>query len=384
MATDSTASSKPTQVNVLQTTKKTVRVPSVTGKGTQTVKTSNTSVSTRSILYPSPTTDAQNQLAKTLEGPALTALQQQLYEAGYYDANDQIFYGRRRPEDAKALARAMEEANMRGETYGSAANFRISMNIAGITKAGAATGSGSGSGAAKPAGSLQLTGPNTARAAYDQLSLKYTGTKGADFQDAYQKLVAAQTAAPVKYATQKINGKLYSVQISDSVDANDFLEQYILNKVNFGSDEIGGIAATNLSAVKEASKAYGTALSNNELAQFAKGLTDGSMTDNDIRKKLSERAKMKYKAFANDINETVSVYDLASDFINAKANTLELSSKSLGVDDVADAISGDKPMTTSEYVTQLKKDPRYQYTNQARTNAASFATNLATTFGFGV
>lgn len=386
MATDS---SNPTSVVVNTQKKTTVRVPNAAGgRGTQVITRNKTVQERRAVLYPDTSSSAMNLLANLPESK-IASIQQRLYEAGFYDSTDIVMYGRRRPEDATALGRAMSEANMRGEKWESAADFRISMNYAGIKSAQAAGTSGNGSRGGKsasPAGQLQITGPKNARSVMDSLSRKYSGIKkvsDADFSDAYKKLVKAQTAAPIKYGTQKIKGKYYTVQLTDGVNAEDFLEEYIINKINFGSDEIGGIAAGNVLTIKEDAKAYGLSLSTNELSQWAKSMTDGSMDQVAVRKKLVDRAKAKYKSLANDISETVPVFDLVSDFINTRASTLEESAKSLGVEDIADAISGDKPMTTSEYVASLKKRPEYGYTQQAKTNAATFAVNLAATLGFG-
>jgi hypothetical protein len=338
------------------------------------------------INYQDPSSEAANEFANTPEGTTLAAKQKQLYDAGFYDSNDVIFYGRRSASDAKALGRAMEEANARGETWQSAADFRTSMNYAGLKQANAAGTSGGGGGkSVKTAGQLQITGPGTARSTFDALARKYTGGKAvdADFKDAYAKLVKAQTAAPIKYGTQKIKGKYYTVQITDGVQAEEFLEQYLFNKINFGSDEIGGAVGEGLSTIKELSRQYDMSLTNSERGQFAKGLLDGSVTAVDIKKTLAERAKSKYKVLADRINENVSVFDLASDYISAKANTLELDADSLGIADVAEAFSGDKLMNMSEFIMTQKKDPRYNFTSQARNDAASFATNLAAVFRTG-
>lgn len=353
---------------------------------TETFRTTRTRTGTSRIPinYQDPSSEAANEFANTPEGTALAAKQKQLYDAGFYDSTDVIFYGRRSASDSKALSRAMEEANARGETWQSAADFRTSVNYAGLKQANAAGTSGTGS-SVKTAGQLQITGPKTARSTFDALARKYTGGKGLDkeFEDAYAKLVKAQTAAPIKYGTQKIKGKYYTVQISDGVQAEDFFEQYLFNKINFGSDEIGGAIGEGLTTIKELSRQYDMSLTNSERGQFAKGLLDGSVTANDIKKTLAERAKSKYKVLADRISENVSVFDLASDYISAKANTLELDADALTVADVSEAFSGDKLMNMSEFITAQKKDPRYQYTGQARNDAASFATNLAAVFRTG-
>lgn len=384
MATSEEQVKPPSSVLVSQKVKTQVRVPSTTGKGTQVVPSATTVQKRLPVLYKDPGAESQNVFANMPEGAKLQALQERLYAAGYYDSNDVINYTRRSPQDYAALRRAMDDANARGETYDAAINFRISMNAAGLKQSQAAAGSGGG-GSSSPSGSIQITGPVNARTTFDALTRKYTGAKASDqdFADAYNKLVQAQTAAPIKYGTQKINGKYYSVQISDGVNAQDFFEQYLFNKINFGSDAIGGAVGEQISTVKQLSKIYDSSLTNSENGMYAKGLLDGSMTANDIKKTLAERAKAKYKAIADRINENVSVFDLVSDYIVQKANVLELDADTLGIQDVAEAISGDKLMNMSEFITLQKKDPRYQYTTQARNDAASFASNLASVFRTG-
>lgn len=371
----------PSSVAVSTGVKKTLKVPSETKKGGTTIVPTTKRLP---ILYKDPSNEAANYIANLPEGPRLQSVQQRLYEAGYYDSNDVVMYGRRSPSDYAAMSRAMNDGNTRGETWESATNFRISMNSAGLGL-GTESATGARGGSSKPSGSIQITGPVNARTAFDALSRKYTGLKAsdADFADAYNKLVQAQTAAPIQYTTQKINGRYYSVQVSDGVDANDFFEQYLFNKINFGSDEIGGAVGEQISTVKQLSRFYDSSLTTSETGNYARGLLEGSMTVNDVKKTLAERAKAKYKALSDRINEDVTVYDLANDYIAQKANVLEVDPDTLGIQDVAVAFSGDKLMNMSEFIALQKKDPRYQYTRQARNDAASFATNLAAVFRTG-
>lgn len=384
MANEKDTVKPPSSVTVQQKAKTTVKLPSTTGKGAQLVKTTKTQEKRLPILYKNPSAEAQNYIVNLPEGPRLQSVQQNLFDAGYYDTTDVLMLGRRSPSDYDALKRAMDDANARGETWQSASNFRISMNAAGLKQSTASATGASGS-STKTSGSIQITGPVNARSAFDALSRKYTGTKASDvdFADAYNKLVQAQTAAPVQYTTQKINGKYYSVQVSDGVDAGEFFEQYLFNKINFGSDQIGGAVGEQISSVKQLSKIYDSSLTTAETGNFARGLLEGTLTANDVKKTLAERAKAKYKALADRINEDVSVFDLANDYISQKANVLEVDPDTLGINDVSVAFSGDKLMNMSEFITLQKKDPRYQYTKQARNDAAAFATNLASVFRTG-
>lgn len=376
-------------IDVTDTNNIRVPVDAMGGKKSKVIKVKRTTTKNLPILYSDPSSEAHN-LVYGMSEKKLISLQETLYAAGFYDSNDIVMYGRRRPSDITALSRAMEEANARGETWQAASNFRIQMNALNPTAATTTTsGGGSGSrsgGAINPAGSLQITGAKNAK---EILKAKYkqyggvTNITDAEFTKAYDKLVKAQTAAPIKYGTQKIKGKYYTVQISDGVSAEDFFTEYVLNKINFGSEDIGGIAAENVTMSKEIAKMYGVSLSTAELSKLAKGLTEQSMTSNDVRKKMIDRAKIKYKALANDISETVGVQDLVSDYISKMSSTLEIDADQIKLADIDSAITGDTIMSLSDFERTLKNDERYKYTNKARSDAASFATNLAAAFGFG-
>ena len=80
---------------------------------------------------------------------------------------------------------------------------------------------------------------------------------------------------------------------------------------------------------------------------LAKGLIDGSMTAIDVKKNLAERAKIRYKGLANNINENVSVKALASDYISTMADVLEMDADTIKLGDVEKAISGDTPKSLS-------------------------------------
>lgn len=382
MTVDPSDISPPTSVAYRDWVPSTVRVPSETGKGVQTVKTYTYRDIRLPINYPDPSAQSSNELANALEGSGVARIQQTLIDSQYLDPTDVAVYGKRDRATAIALKKAMEDANLNGATWKDNSNSIIANIASGLVPSKSKGGSGSG---AKAAGSIQITGPQKARQTFDALSRKYVGAKGNDveFADAYNKLVKAQTASPVKYGTQVINGKTYSVQISDGVDAQEFFESYLFSKINFGSDEIGGAVGQNIAAVKEIGRIYGAKLSTAESGEFAKGLLDGSMNASNIKKIFADRARAKYKALGDRVNENISVYDVVSDYISAKASTLELDADTLGIDDVSEAISGDTLMNMSEFIYKQKQDPRYQFTTQARNDAASFATNLAAVFRTG-
>lgn len=370
------------------------RLPVDNGRGTQKVTLPakrTTSYFPVPKIYSNPSVMAKNVLGKIPEGAALARIQQQLWAAGgFYDSNDTPGAGYRSPSDESALAKAMEAANARGVTWQDQVAFQVSMQASGATPytlstTGSGSRGGGGGGATK---SLNITGPKSARSIFNIMNLKYTSKKASDkdFSSFYDALVKAQQAAPIKYENKKIGGSWYTVQTSDGVSAEEFAETWVFNKINFADEKLGGAAGQNLTAVGELAKMYDVNLSLSQKAQFAKALTTGAQTDNDIRKSLAEKAKLKYKALANDITETVTVQDLLAEQLNAYASTLELGIKDVKVSDIEPyAFKDGKLLNTSETIQNIKNNnAAYRSTSQANQEAASFALGLSRSLGYGV
>ena len=363
------------------------RVPVDTGKGNILIKQSAKTVNLPFYapkIYTNPSIMAKNVIGKIPQGSALAKVQQELYAAGFYDSGDVPGTGIRMPSDYAAMGRAMEAANARGATWQDQVNFQIQFQASGAVKDSTA-GAGTGAEINK---SLNVTGARSARSTFDTMYLKYTSKKGNDkeFSKFYDSLVAAQQKAPIKYEKKKINGTWYNVQTSDGVDAAEFAETWVFNKINFADEKLAGAAGQNLTAVGELAKMYDVNLSLAERAQLAKALTTGTGTDNDIRKTLADKAKLKYKMLANDITETVTVKDLLAEQLAAYSRTLEVNQADVKVSDIEPyAFKDGQLLNTSETVQNIKNtNAAYRSTGQAKQEASSFALGLARSLGYGV
>lgn len=374
---------------------KSFRVPAENGKGQIVIKKGQTQTTARfkaQKIYTNPTVMGKNYINKLPEGSALAKIQEKLYAAGFYTGADSIAFGRRSPDDWSAMSRAMEAANARGVLWEDEASQRIYLSSTGATAYATGTGStGSGSGSGSGAGinkSLNITGPKSARSTLDAMYMKYTSKKGTEkeFSKFYDDLVKAQQKAPIKYEKKKIGGTWYNVQVSDGVDPAEFAETWVFNKINFADDNLTGVAQQNMTAVGELAKMYDVNLSTSQKAQFAKALTTGANTDNDVRKSLADKAKLKYKMLANDITETVTVQDLVSEQLTAYANTLELDAKNVKVSDIEQyAFKDGQLLNASETAQNIKNtNVAYKSTGQAKQNASAFALGLARSLGYGV
>ena len=369
------------------------RVPVDNGRGTQGVTLpAKTSIETFRApkIYTNPTTMAKNELGKIPEGAALAKIQTMLYNAGgFYDSNDTPGTGIRMPSDFAAMAKAMEAANARGVTWQDQVAFQVNMQADGAYAMGAGTTGADGAGGSGAATnkSLNITGPNNARSIFDTMYLKYTSKKAGDaeFSQFYDSLVSAQQKAPIKYEKKKIGGSWYTVQTSDGISADEFDETWLFKRINFADESATGVVAQNLTAIGALADMYDVNLSVSQKAEFAKALTTGTGTDNDVRKSLAEKAKLKYKMLADDITETVTVKDLLAEQINAYAGTLELGLKDVKISDIEPyAFKDGKLLNRSETIQNIKNNNMaYRSTGQAKQNASAFALGLARSLGYG-
>jgi len=334
-------------------------------------------------LYPDVEDAAKNWITRTPEGRQLAIVQEQLYLAGFY-GNKAPIYGMRNLRDVSAMTDAMNAANLRGNTWEDLSELRAASNK---TQGLSSAGTGSDGGGSAPTSTVQITGPNQARAKLKEMYLKYTDKQPDDstFSKFYDALTSAQQKAPSRYEVKVINGKAYNVQVTDSIDVNSFTEQYVFNKINFSGGDLQGLAGENFTAAGKLAEMYDISLSTAERARYAKSITTGTSTANDIREELAKRAKIKFPGIADRIDSTVSTKDLLDEHLMAYANTLEIPLNKVKLSDVSGkAFKDNKLVSSNDMIESLKNDdPRYRNTKAAKNNATSFAIGLARTLGFG-
>ena len=208
----------------------------------------------------------------------------------------------------------------------------------------------------------------------------------------------AQKKNPSKY----VNGVTYG-----GLDKNQFLVdiitsgKYAANSkaapdiLESLSKEVAGVkgkAATAKEAtinsaaqqVQSYAKANGIPLSPEDLNGYATRVANGESIDN-IASTFRKIAALSHpKAVADLLNEGTDLDTIYKPYKTAMATTLELNPNDIQLTDPAltNAITGDKTMTTYEFQRTLRKDPRWQYTNNARSEASDVATQVLKDFGF--
>jgi hypothetical protein len=151
--------------------------------------------------------------------------------------------------------------------------------------------------------------------------------------------------------------------------------------------EVTGAAGQALTQLRATAAANGFDLDKQfgtELNSWLTGLLEGESLDT-YKARIRAAAKMGLPDKVGALlDQGVDLDTIYSPYKNVMANVLELNPDSIKLDDptLRSAIGADKEMSIYEYQRALRKDPRWQYTNNARQDVADSAFTVLRNFGF--
>jgi len=147
--------------------------------------------------------------------------------------------------------------------------------------------------------------------------------------------------------------------------------------------DAGGQIGDNYTKLKGFSFDYGIRISDEELKKKAAeaSLPGGSIDEQKKTIQLASRAL--YKSLSPYIEGGLKVKDIASQFMKAKADILELSDGSIDIfdPDVQSALSADKLPGRLDYEMQLRANPAYRNTKAFNEGAAGLLDGILKMFG---
>jgi hypothetical protein len=160
----------------------------------------------------------------------------------------------------------------------------------------------------------------------------------------------------------------------------------------------GGDAGNYMSQLKSIANDYGlnglnTNGGNNYFTDAAQSILLGKSTIDTWKQDIINQAKQNYKAYAPQLDAGITLRSLANPYINSLSNLLELPADSIDLSSsngygkmVSDALRGTdpnnpNPMTLNQFETQVKQNPRWGYTNNARDSVMGGVDSLLKMFG---
>jgi hypothetical protein len=160
--------------------------------------------------------------------------------------------------------------------------------------------------------------------------------------------------------------------------AAKFVDRYIDTA---GVKNVGGIVGSNLASIRKLASDYNVTLSDAEVRKFA---IDGLSNKNSLeiaKTKIQNTSKVRYQNLAQYIDQGLTVKDIASQYINKMANVLEINPDTIKLDDrYIDSALSNLPNFT-DFNKTLRSSPQWEYTTNAREEAAGYANKILQDFG---
>ena len=168
---------------------------------------------------------------------------------------------------------------------------------------------------------------------------------------------------------------------------------HIANSVNYRrmlqSQHLGGTAAETEAQLDQLIQDYGVDFGNRWKAAQVKNIVEGNGTINGIQNQVREQAQRQYRAFADQIAGGQTVAQIADPYVQKMASLLEMDPNSVSVNNhlIQKALTATtkdgKPaaMSMSDFGDLVRKDPRWQYTDNAKQQVADVTGQLLNGFG---
>lgn len=242
---------------------------------------------------------------------------------------------------------------------------------------------------------ITIWDPTKIAGVVQDLSVKLLGREATPEEVAYisNKLTAAQKKAATRTQYTTKGGKV-TATVTGGLDEEQFLVDLIQKDKKF-APEIKAIQAKK--ATTEASEAQttrqdlmktalanGVTLDEDSIANYEQRIKAGESLDaikNSIRSVASLGMPDNVKKLIESGTDLATIY---SPYKSLLAQTLEVNPNSITLNDptLRMAIGPDKEMSLYEYQRSLRKDPRWQYTDQARQEVSQTASRVLRDFGF--
>lgn len=171
----------------------------------------------------------------------------------------------------------------------------------------------------------------------------------------------------------------------NSTEINDAIGSYF----NKQGGDFSGTAGDLQDKIMGMAADYGIRVSDDWVGRFVKGMLTGKMTEQDADNHLKEMAKSAYPSLAAQIDAGMTVKQIADPYVQAMSQILELPDSRIDAYDETirsalhnvgkDGAPATKPIW--QFEQDLRKDPRWLSTNNARESLLNSGNQLLKTWG---
>jgi hypothetical protein len=183
---------------------------------------------------------------------------------------------------------------------------------------------------------------------------------------------------------------------ADNLDPKVWLDEQVKKKVATGQVAVNkagipeGISGKYFVAIKNLARNNGINLSDAATADYANKINAGTISEDTVLNTIRESAASAFPQFADKIKAGIDLKTLADPYIQSMSRILEIPDSGIDVFDptVRSALSFTMPdgkvgtKSLYDFEKDLRKDSRWQYTNNAREDVSNSVTKVLKDFGF--
>jgi len=204
------------------------------------------------------------------------------------------------------------------------------------------------------------------------------------------------TKTTVKYTYK--NGELINTDYftADNLDPKMWLTDQVKNKLLSGAQEVAkegipeGPVGKNFVDVKNFAARNGIMLSDQAAGEYATQIVAGKLSTDTVYNTIRDSAASAFPQLADKIKSGIDVRTLADPYIQSMSNILEIPYTSVDLFDpkVRGALSYTLPdgkvgtKSIFDFEKELRQDPRWQYTKNAKRTVAESTLRVLQDFGF--
>lgn len=151
-----------------------------------------------------------------------------------------------------------------------------------------------------------------------------------------------------------------------------------------GIKNVGGALGSNYRTINALAGNYGVQLDKAALRTLVFDSVSSKNGLENVQTKINNLAKVKYRALTPYLEQGLTVKDIANEYVAKKAQLLELNPTAIRIDsdpDIQGALTGDALVPLYQFEKSLRKNPQWQYTNNAREEASNYALTILQDFG---
>lgn len=253
---------------------------------------------------------------------------------------------------------------------------------------GYGTGANAGVGGPRTTRTTSITGIDSAFAEFQNYSREYLGYELSKKEAReYQKKL---NVLEKKRFTTTTAGEGFTNIMQGSVGREE-REQLALDIIGRrisveGIDDpgkVGGLIGTAVRNIRGLSSDFGLSINPQEVRDYALQSLSSQTGLETIRTKFNNLARVQYQGLVPYLDQGLSVKDISSSYMSKKAQLLELNPAEITINDtdIQRALTGEKLKPLYEFEMDLRKNPQWEYTNNAREEASGYAYTILRDFG---